>query len=312
MQIIKFLIQPLTAFGTPLVGDTLFGQLCWILRRQLGNERLSELLQTYTQNQPFMVVSDAFPKDHLPLPTVPSPTWSNPNNTDRKTLKKKKWLPLEALKEPMPNWQYLSHGNEVLPVQTKAQAHNTINRKSSTTGTGMFAPYTTEQTWYDQSVLLDLYIVFDPAVINALQIKDALNALGKVGFGRDASIGLGKFEIVDCTEDWSWPISKTSEKNCYLTLAACAPQEQNFCPVRSFYQVETRFGRHGEIAVGLGNPFKKPILLAKAGALLRPETINNQCYFVGKGLGGKLQAISSVMPETVQQAYAPVIAISQP
>lgn len=33
----------------------------------------------------------------------------------------------------------------------------------------------------------------------------------------------------------------------YLTLGPCAPQGQGYCPVRSTYQVATRFGRHGEL-----------------------------------------------------------------
>jgi CRISPR-associated protein Csm4 len=54
-------IQPLSAFGTRPLGDTLFGQLCWAVRNRHGEERLDTLLDGYTQGQPFAVVSDAFP-----------------------------------------------------------------------------------------------------------------------------------------------------------------------------------------------------------------------------------------------------------
>ena len=37
MQTLRFIIQPRAAFGTPLVGDTLFCQLCWALRHRFGN-----------------------------------------------------------------------------------------------------------------------------------------------------------------------------------------------------------------------------------------------------------------------------------
>ena len=36
MQAYRLIIQPETAFGTPLVGDTLFGQISWCIVEQIG------------------------------------------------------------------------------------------------------------------------------------------------------------------------------------------------------------------------------------------------------------------------------------
>ena len=82
MLIYRFALRPLSAFGTPLAGDTLFGQLCWTLRHQLGNGRLSGLLQGYTSGQPFVVISDAIPIGHVPLPSVPSELWQKTPNAE--------------------------------------------------------------------------------------------------------------------------------------------------------------------------------------------------------------------------------------
>jgi CRISPR-associated protein Csm4 len=82
--------------------------------------------------------------------------------------------------------------------------------------------------------------------------------------------------------------------------------------VRSSYQVATRFGRHGDTAVQSGQPFKRPVLLAKAGGVFWPETLDASRHFVGQGLGGSANPVSLAMPETVQQGYAPVIAITRP
>ena len=95
MQTYRFSLRPLSAFGTPLAGDTLFGQLCWTLRRQMGNSRLVELLEGYTNAQPFAVVADALPRGYVPLPNVPSDLWQATESSvsaDRKSLKKRKWL----------------------------------------------------------------------------------------------------------------------------------------------------------------------------------------------------------------------------
>ena len=100
MRTYRLTLQPATAFGTPLAGDTLFGQLCWALRHRLGNERLNDLLSGYTQGQPFAVVSDAFPQGFLPLPSLPSAFWQK-SAVDRKTLKKKRWVAIEDRESPL-------------------------------------------------------------------------------------------------------------------------------------------------------------------------------------------------------------------
>ena len=327
MQTYRFTLRPLSAFGTPLAGDTLFGQLCWTLRHQLGNARLDELLRGYTSGQPFAVVSDALPEGHVPLPSVPSSLWQKAESTDRKALKKKKWLPANALGLPFATWQnsaqsedqvaepwlkewadQASHRNRQGRNQTeRAQPHNTINRQTGTTGEGQFAPYAMPQIWFHPAMRFDLYVVLDKARLTLAELSAALAYIGEVGFGRDASIGLGKFELTGETTAINW--SAASTPNSHLTLGPCAPQGLGFCPVRSTYQVATRFGRHGDAAVQSGQPFKRPVLLAKAGGVFWPETIDPSQQFIGQGIGGVDKPVSLSMPETVQQGYAPVIAI---
>ena len=334
MQAYRFTLQPLSAFGTPLAGDTLFGQLCWTLRHQLGNDRLNALLGGYTNGKPFAVISDALPAGHVPLPSVPSSLWAASSDTDRKLLKKKLWLPSTALAENFPEWQARARSDADVArasvvdcndcqgqasarsdthvaLQTeRAQPHNTISRQSGTTGEGMFAPYAMPQIWFHPAVLFDLYVVLDDARLTLAELTAALDSMGATGFGRDASIGLGKFRRVEDAAVANWPV--VTNANSYLTLGPCAPQGQDYCPERSFYQVVTRFGRHGDVAVQFGNPFKRPVLMAKAGSVFWPEVPDPARLFVGQGLGGLNSPVSLAMPETVQQGYAPVIAFHRP
>ncbi len=308
MQSYCFTLRPLSAFGTPLAGDTLFGQLCWTLRHQLGNDRLNTLLQGYTTSQPFMVVSDALPSGHVPLPSVPSNLWEQHANAERKVLKKKKWLPTTALATPFAGWQTQAKSDaDVAPHTERAQPHNTINRQTGTTGEGPFAPYAMPQIWLHPGQQYDLHVVLNTARLSLAELTEALDVMGATGFGRDASLGLGKFERIGDAAPTSCPIATTA--NSYLTLGPCAPQGLGFCPVRSSYQVVTRFGRHGDMAVQTGQPFKRPVLLAKAGSVFWPETLDPGRLFIGQGLGGAVSPVSLSMPETVQQGYAPVIAI---
>ena len=312
MQTLRITLRPLSALGTPLAGDTLFGQLCWTLRHQLGNDRLNTLLQGYTQGQPFAVVSDALPSGHVPLPSLPSGVWAkDPGNTDRKFLKKKRWLRFSDMCEQLLKWQQIAVGDaEVGKSTSRAQPHNTINRQTGTTGTGMFAPYTVAQTWLTPGSLFDVVVVLNAQRLTADELQAAFSYMGQSGYGRDASIGLGKFELVGAPEPVVWPTVGSAAPNAYLTLGPCAPQGQGFCQVRSHWQVTTRFGRHGDVAVQSGNPFKRPVLLAKAGSVFWPEQVDPACAFIGQGLGGTADPVSLAMPETVQQGYCPVIPIA--
>lgn len=314
MQTLRITLRPLSALGTPLAGDTLFGQLCWTLRHQLGNDRLNALLQGYTLGQPFVVVSDALPHGHIPLPSLPSATWAkDPGNADRKTLKKKRWLRFADLHQQLSKWQHLAVGDAALGKGTsRAQPHNTINRQTGTTGTGMFAPYTVAQTWLAPGSLFDVVVVLDEQRISSEELQAAFMHMGQSGYGRDASIGLGKFELVGMPEPLVWPKADNAVPNAYLTLGPCAPQGQGFCPVRSHWQVTTRFGRHGDVAVQSGNPFKRPVLLAKAGSVFWPEQVDPARAFIGQGLGGTAAPVSLAMPETVQQGYCPVLPVCVP
>ena len=222
-----------TAFGTPLAGDTLFGQLCWTAREHLGEAELERLLKGYTSDNPWLVVSDGFPSGYLPKPNVPaslvsanfvgansfahekraiatvlagiSPSGESsqiaPTNQtqQRKAEKAKRWIPLseigkslsEMLAAAVNDKEAFANGK---PVEAP-QPHNTLNRLTGTTGEGEFAPYTQPQIFFARDQRVDLYCVLDETRISLKTFKTLLEAIGSHGFGRDASIGLGKFTV---------------------------------------------------------------------------------------------------------------------
>ena len=290
-----------SAFGTPLVGDTLFGQLCWEIRHQFGEARLKTLLQGYTEQQPFLVVSDAMPSGYLPLPTLPSAYWEKDNNVDRKVLKKKQWIALnDYAQQAVEKWQKFAKAETELLKKTQApQMHNTLNRQTNSTGEGMFAPYAMPQIWYTPESELDLYCVLDETRFQLEELQCVLKNMGLIGFGRDASIGLGRFEITHC--EAAMP-TFLSQHNAYFTLANCAPQGNALDKRYCFYQLTTRFGRHGGLVALSDNPFKKPIILSKIGAVFTPKQFT-PALFWGNGLGD----ISYSSLNAVHQGYAIVM-----
>ncbi len=324
MQTYRLTLQPLTAFGTPLVGDTLFGQLCWTLRHLHGEARLEQLLKNYTHHQPFAVVSDAFPAGFLPLPTMPPNTWLKEEGTvaDRKALKKKRWVGVEKSQEPLETWQQHAQDDDFVGrVSTRhvglkpdlrdsatdkkivwqtqqMQPHNTLDRQTNTTGTGQFAPYQLPQTWFHPEMRFELYIILDESRLSLDELRAALDYIGNTGYGRDASIGLGKFARRGEPEKMPSPTAAQH----WLTLAPCAPQGCGFVAERSFYQVQTRFGRHGDHIARGSNPFKHPLLMARTAAVFGSAD-NTPRQFIGQGIAN----VSKADVKTVHQGYAPVL-----
>ena len=307
-------ITPLSAFGTHPKGDTLFGQLCWALRNRLGEERLTQLLDGYTAGQPFAVVSDALPTGHLPRPALPGHAFSPLPDDDRKAAKKRVWLPVEHFAAQVADWlKYCRTVTELLgdKAQPQPHPHNAIDRRTGTTGDD-FAPYSMGRQWYGKETALDIHIILDESRLLAADLEQALRDIGELGFGRDANIGLGRFRV-DAFDAADLPAQ--ADANAWLTLAPCAPQGLAWDAGRCFYSVFTRFGRHGDIGVHLGNPFKSPVLLANTGAVLAP--VQYRCaLFTGLGLGGigadGEGILSKAIPETVHQGYAPVVGIRLP
>ena len=57
MQAYRLTIRPQTAFGTPLVGDTWFGHICWGIAEQYGHDTLAACLCDYTAGRPFLILA---------------------------------------------------------------------------------------------------------------------------------------------------------------------------------------------------------------------------------------------------------------
>lgn len=287
-------------------GDTLFGQLCWALRLRSGPAALTEALAGYGTGRPFAVISDAMPAGFLPKPDIPPPT---PVDDDadwqaRKAWGRRRWVPRAAFSSRLID--ALSDRLLASPAsfETGLQSHNTINRLTGTTGQGEFAPFQAMRLLVtDANRRVDLVGIVDETRIAPQVFVDLIRDVGLGGFGRDASIGLGLFDLDGVDER---AVEVVPAGRPVVTLAPAAFQARSLDPERSHWRVFTRFGRHGGAAGG-GAVFKTPVLLADTGALVTPTRAVAQ-GFVGRGLGGDGR-LSRRIPETVHQGFAPVIPV---
>lgn len=291
MKLYKTTITPLSSFGTTLKGDTIFGHICWAICLKNKN-RLNELLKGY-EKEPFVVVSDAFVSGYFPKPTAPS-TMLGENLADKKVNRKKVWL----------NWKDLQNGDFSLaksddelekPMVTFLSIKNKINRLTFTTDEGDFAPYSMSEY---MTVPQDVYFLLDTDKMNLDELKDAFSLVGKMGYGKKASIGKGRFEVGEFCEIESF---FNENSNAFMTLGPSSLENFN----EIYYEPFTRFGKHGA-SLASDKPFKSPVLLAQSGALIVPnddeKTKIQKAAYIGKGIKGH-----SSHEESVQQGYAIVV-----
>lgn len=319
MEFYEIMIEPLSAFGTPLKGDTLFGQFCWqaFYKADLLKSTFEEVIAKYP-NKPFAVFSSAFPvllseSEKTYLLKQPDVPILKGLTEDRKTFRKrakesrkKKWISVnEDLKIDFKNMRE-SHDKKKDKendewVKTVERTHNSINRMTGTTGKDSFAPYITTATYYAPETTMVVFVVIDEDQTDIERVCQGLTRIGKQGFGRDASTGMGRFKIVEKNRR---PDYDKTDVTAIYTLAPSVPGNETFS--KEYFKCFVRFGKHGDQLALARNPFKKPVMMADEGAIYelgQDKSVLDKPY-IGK-------AVTNVSNEknTVVQGYAPYLPV---
>lgn len=336
MKVFEITLKPVSGFATPLKGDTIFGHFCWQIAydKTLLGKSIEDILHTYHTN-PFIIFSSAYPKFYvdkkyhyafktpdLPLENMfDLPDAKKEKIKKRKEYKAKKWMLIQEngrfssfrnLKF-VNDKELLKKAKSIISDETKKQmrksgsqnfiasflqSHNTINRLTGTTGEGNFAPFQVEQNNYFPESELALFVGIDDNYVTVEQIRSGLERIGETGFGKDASTGLGRFELGEDTEIDLSTMGSDTPNACY-TLAPCVPEKGTF--LKTFFTPFTRYGKHGDALAKSGNPFKNPVIMADEGAIFKPK---NQDIFEKPYIGTALSNLSKAEPKTVAQGYS--------
>jgi len=306
-------IEPTSPFGTPLKGDTLFGQFCWQVAydEPLLSIPLDDAISRYG-DEPFAVFSSAFPaldgggvafkRPDAPLALLfdLSGIPKEDRIGRRKEYKNRKWLVCDkpgALAE-LSSCRYLATGEMPGAGSEHLRSHNSINRLTGTTGEG-FAPYSQSETLYQEGSRLLIFAGIEEGILSRDALFTGLERIGISGFGRDASTGMGKFRVVSC-EDVDLAAFGAQHPNALYTLAPCVPEPGRYRD--ALFAPLTRFGKHGDRLAVSGKPFKNPVIMADEGALLFPSEMGaslRKAY-----LGMPLTGLSKVQDTAVAQGYS--------
>jgi len=333
LKLYVIIIAPESGFGTPLKGDTVFGQFCWqaAYDSTLLEGGLERWVSAYPE-RPFAVFSSAWPtlegesvryalkRPDLPIPML-FPAFGAKDKKERliewKDCKDKKWMIVgENLDLAIESAEYLTDDEllefalTLLPTAPTRfggeppgylchfnQPHNSINRLSGSTGKGgMFAPFTETASFYVPGAKLTLFVLIDTDATEIEKVCAAFERMGKWGLGKDASTGCGRFSVRKYKEVH---LAKGDPPNACYTLAPVVP-EKGFA-FQSFFTPFTRFGKHGDVLVHSGNPFKNPVIMADEGAVFIPNAAE---VFRKPYIGTGITNLSKAMPQSVAQGYS--------
>lgn len=295
-------IKPLTGFGSLIKGDSLFGHLCWqaVYDPHLFGKPLKELLKDYDEN-PFIIVSSAFPvidkKIYLKRPSLPLFKLFKVREEEfvqkRKELKSRNYFALEIPLKPLDEINY----EKINFIAEDAQTRCTIDRISGTTGDAPFTPYTVDKIYFTCELAIFAGIRED---ITVDSLKEALSRVGKYGYGKDATVGYGKFEVLEAKEIQLYAGSLNC--NALYTLSPSVPKKEEVKDI--YFTPFIRFGRHGSLFAKSKNPFKNPVIFADEAAVIIPSQYNQTPY-----IGMSVKNLSKAVPETVTQGYSLVLPV---
>lgn len=299
MKLYRFTIKLHSPFGSPWQSDTLFGQLCWQKVFTAGEAALQTWLEPFRSGAPPFVLSDGFPSGVLPRPLLATAD-ERADSLDRyqrqKRQRKARWIhaaDFERLRrgddpdlEAVAEWQ---------PVLT---LHAAIDRNTQRTGGGESGGELYQTTaWYPRppagqqpgaDALLDLYARATDAGLD--ELRQLLQDLSKVGYGRDKSVGLGQF-TVGAVEDMSaWDTLPSASG--FISLSSYVPAPYD--PAHGRWRLRVKLGKLGETLALSEHPFKRPLLQLEPGAAFRTTGHPRPWY------GTVVTGIAPAHPQVVQ------------
>lgn len=249
----------LGSISAPPSAPTLWGHLAWWVRYTQGEAALIEWLEAFRHDPPFLI-SSAFPRGYLPRPLLPQLQESDTER--RKSLKSIRYLSFatfgrviregeQALLES-PELKEKKAPKVTLATQTRVG----INRTTGTAQEGIL--FTDRVHWLGERE----WTVYVQLRREADYLAEALAHIGTFGHGGKASVGLGRFEVVD-TQEMDLP--EAPSPTHYVTLSPTLPKGEGY------WALETYWGRLGGHYAQAETPFKRPYLRAKEGSVFREQ-----------------------------------------
>lgn len=287
-----------SGFVTPWHADTIFGHLCWAAERQGVFKNFtgaSGFIDLYRAGKPPLIISDAFPTGFLPAPANLRELFDNDRTA---TLDVSRYSLLKKVKglEYLTIGQFRQYqkGESFDVADTEKQIvsavtlHNQISRITNTTGDGGSLFELDEH--YVKNGKLSIYAkIADGFEDDVLQLFGLFAASG---YGKKKSAGKGAF-AVEAFQTFAG-FACEGKTNGFVVLSHFVPAQND--PTEGVYKSMVKYGKLGEEKALSGNPFKKPLLMLKPGAVFRDDGSRTHC-------GRLIEKIAYADDSVVQYAY---------
>jgi CRISPR-associated protein Csm4 len=286
----------------PWQADTIFGHLCWALRYAQGEAGLLRFLSAYqeaeaSQREPPLLVSNGFPGELLPKPlhlehvSLSASDDSSQAETDfarRKHLKERSLLtPQEFESARRGNFAAIGDKDPEHVIRHRVTLKNQINRLTNTTGEG--------------GQLFGFEETFIPQVTIYCGVADGYEALARrlfeslavSGYGKRKAVGYGAVQQVDW-QPFDW-FPNVPDANAAVSLSNFVPAQRD--PTDGWWRTLVKYGRLGEEYAHSENPFKRPVVMLRAGSVLRHPS--PRAYY-----GRMVRDVAPALPNVVHYGYA--------
>jgi CRISPR-associated protein Csm4 len=305
MRLIRYKLRPRGSWITPWRADTLTGLLASQLVAESGVDEFRRLLADPWGREPAdppFVLSDAMPGDLLPKPDCVGFFFSDPK--ERKEAKGVAWLTPDQ-------FHMVQEGEkpklaEAKPVLNFVRMRNVLDRTTSTTGaaggpaTLYSVPAACLNAGYDY---LSLYARVSESGEGLLD--ELIRVLSQRGFGADAAVGHGQFDV-EGPEDPPKPLDSVDSPSGWISLSTFQPSPND--PVDGYWRSFMKYGRLGP-DVPVDGVFKRPQWMLEPGACFK--TGGEQREWYGRLIGTKellpetsLKQLAGANIEPVQPAFA--------
>lgn len=292
MQTYRITLITNSGILTPFQADTIFGHLCWAVAHKEGDENLQKFLKPFKEGNPPFIISDGFPADLLPKPLT-AEIFADPEK--RKDVKKIEFVNCEEF-DVVRKGEKFEPSKKRPSIEYRTTSHSRISRLTWTTPLEG-GVYSLEE-YFVPHISLYLKVVSESW---RDKVVDLFTELSKSGYGRKKSIGQGQFEVTDVKE---FDFDAIENPDGFVTLSNFCPQEKD--PTEGFYKTFVKYGKLGEEFTFCGNPFKRPLIMIKTGAIFK--TNGNPKEFYGR----MVSDIAPAKTEVVQYAYAFALPVIYP
>ena len=250
---------------TPWQADTLTGALAVAWARSHGPAALRrDFLDPWLAYEPPFVISDAFPGDSLPAPaSLALPMWEWPRERF-KEVKNLRWLSPAGFRAVQLGRRPMLEDAPGLDIRNHVRMRNSISRDTDTTsGEGGELFPVSYSDLSQPGAGLTLYARAAGAGLDLL--AEALEMLGRTGYGARASTGHGGFELYGEPEA-SPELDDVSDADGFVSLSTFQPAPAD--PVSGYWRSFVKYGKlapefHGDAV------FKRPQVMLEPGACFR-------------------------------------------